>query len=55
MTFPAGTTEISFDITIYDDRILEDKEEFILSIDSTPLSVGAINQATVTIVDNDGK
>ena len=54
MTFVPGTTEISFDIKIIDDKILENKETFMLTIDSS-LSDDAIDQATVTIVDDDGK
>ena len=55
MTFPAGSTKVSFDIMIINDNLLEDNEEFILSINSTYLSVGAINETTVNIVDDDGK
>ena len=54
MTFAAGTTEISFDIKIINDKILENKETFMLTIHSS-LSTGTIDQATVTIVDDDGK
>ena len=55
MTFPAESTEVSFNITIKNDNLLEDNEEFILSIDSTSPPVGTIDEATVTIVDDDGK
>ena len=56
MIFPAGSTEVSFDIIIDDDNLLEDNEEFILSINSTSPPVGTIiDEATVTIVDDDGK
>ena len=55
MTFPAGSKEASFDIMINNDNLLEDNEEFILSIDSTSPPVGTIDKATVTIVDDDGK
>ena len=55
MTFPAGITESSFDVSINDDNILEDKEDFMLIIDSSSISVGAVGQTIATIVDDDGK
>ena len=52
-------TSVPFDIPINDDDILEGNENFTLNIDSSSLldgaGVGHPNQATVTIVDNDGK
>jgi len=59
ITFSAGVTSVTFDISINDDSILEDNENFMLTIDqsSLPTNVNRGNpgSATVTIVDNDGK
>ena len=48
-----------FDIPINDDAIIENNENFALTIDPsslpTGINVGSFDQATVTIVDNDGK
>jgi len=59
VTFPAGMTSVTFDIPINDDSILEGNENFMLTIDQPSLpegvTVGEPNEATVTIVDNDGK
>ena len=58
MTFPAGVTEVSLNISILDDNILEDVEQFVLIIGpSTPprVFVGSFDQATIIIEDNDGK
>ena len=59
ITFPAGTTSVPFNISITDDDILEDDENFILTVDlsSLPNNITASDpyQATVTIVDKDGK
>ena len=59
ITFPAGTTNVPFNISITDDDILEDDENFILTVDlsSLPSNITASDpyQATVTIVDKDGK
>ena len=58
VTFPAGMTSVTFDIPINDDSILEGNENFMLTIDQPSLpegvTVGEPNEATVTIVDNDG-
>ena len=54
-TFRAGTTESSFDVLIRDDKILEDNEVFLLKIESSFPPVGTIDEAKVTIVDDDGK
>ena len=60
VTFPAGQTTATFDVPINDDNILEDNENFILTIDPSSLpsnvTIGDPGQATVTIVDdsNDG-
>ena len=59
ITFPAGTTSIPFNVSITDDDILEDNENFLLTVDlsSLPDNITASDpyQATVTIVDKDGK
>lgn len=59
MTFPAGMTEVSFNITIIDDTTLEYNETFFLTIlqSSLPSDVatGLPFQATMIIVDDDGK
>ena len=58
ITFPAGTTSVPFNISITDDDILEDDENFLLTIDLSllPSNITASDpyQATVTIVDKDG-
>ena len=57
-TFPAGVMSVPFNISISDDNILEDNENFTLTINSSlPIGVMVDNlsQATVTIVDNDSK
>ena len=55
VTIPAGMTSVPFDIPITDDGILEGNEDFMLTINPSPLptgvSVGTPDQATVTIVD----
>ena len=57
--FPAGQTTATFDVPINDDNILEGNEDFILTIDETLLPTGVTRgspgNATVTIVDDDGK
>ena len=59
VVFPAGVTNVSFDIPISDDNILEDNENFVLTIDPSSLptnvTIGDPGQATVTIVDDDCK
>ena len=56
---PAGETSVPFDIGINNDNILEDDENFDLTIVRKTLpdgvSRGNPNSATVTIVDNDRK
>ena len=56
---PAGQLSVQFDISIKDDNILEGDENFDLTINATSLPdyvvVTGPNQATVTILDNDGK
>ena len=59
VTFLAGVTHVVFNVTITEDNILEDDENFSLTIDSFSLpsnvTVDNLSQATVTILDNDGK
>ena len=59
VTFPAGVTTASFNIPITDDNILENNEDIQIEINVSSLpsrvSVSNPSQATVTIVDNDGK
>ena len=59
VVFPAGVTQVSFPIQIVNDRTLERNEKFVLTISQTSLSsgfaVGHPFQATMTIVDDDGK
>ena len=59
VTFPAEHTTATFDVPINDDNILEGNEDFILTIDGTSLPTGVTSgspgEATVTIVDDDGK
>ena len=59
VTFPAGLTSIPFDISINDDNILEDDEDFTVSIISNTLpdrvTRGSTGRASVIIVDNDGE
>jgi len=59
VTFPAGVTSVTFDVPITDDSILEDNENFMLTIDqsSLPTNVnrGDPGGATVTIVNDDCK
>ena len=49
----------SFNISIFDDTVDENNENFMLNINSTSLPVGFFvgnpNVATVIITDNDGK
>jgi len=57
--FIAGMTTATVNVSIVDDNITERNATFNLSIDTSSLpnkvSVGDNGQATVTIVDNDGK
>ena len=59
VTLPAGTTRISFNVSIINDDLLEYNEEFILNINHSllPFNVyaGSNYQTTVMIVDDDGK
>ena len=59
VTFPAGVTTASFNISITDDNILENNEDIQVEINVSSLhstiSVSNPGQATVTIVDNDSE
>ena len=58
VTFPAGVMSVPFSISINDDNIFEENENFTLTINSslpTGVMVGNPGQATVIIVDNDCK
>ena len=58
VTFPARVTSVPFSISINDDNILEENENFTLTINlslPTGVMVGNPGQATMTIVDNDRK
>ena len=58
ITFPAGSINNTFSITIQDDNLLELNEVFYVTIrifqSSRPISI-ANGTATVVIVDNDRK
>ena len=55
VTFVAGQTTFTFDVSISNDNILEGNENFILNINPssppTDVTVGNPGQATVTIVE----
>ena len=59
MVFPINSTQMSYNIPVTFDNILEIDEVFNISIDSAllPLDVftGNISQAVVVIVDDDRK
>ena len=58
VTIPSGTTNSSFSVTIINDNILEGTENFTLTIVSTSqrdVTIDGSGQATVNIVDDDGK
>ena len=59
VTFPAGMTNYTFNIPIRNDNMVENNETFTLAIDSSSLPtgvmVGSPRQATVTIINDDGK
>ena len=58
VTFPAGSTNVSFNISIHDDETCEDHEDFIVTIVkySLPNHVtrGDPGTACIHIVDDDG-
>ena len=57
VTFTAGQTSVSFDVPINNDNILENEEDFTLTIIASSLpsvvTRGDPFRATITIVDND--
>jgi len=59
VTFPANLTSRVIDIPICDDIVLEEDEEFNVSIisNSLPDNVinGSVDQSTISIADNDGE
>jgi len=56
---PAGDTSFTFDVTIIDDDILENDEDFNLTIVPGTLPNGVTSgdpgRSTVTIINDDGK
>ena len=54
--FPTGVATTTFNISINNDNVLEDNENFTLTINSSSLpgnvTVGNPGEATVTIVDD---
>ena len=59
VTIPAGQTTATFNISINDDDEVEGDEDFTLTINGTSLPTnvtrGTTGEATVTIVNDDGK
>ena len=58
VTISAGDVSVTFNISITDDNTLETTEEFnleIISISSSRIFASFIQQATVFLIDNDGK
>ena len=59
VTISAGLIETSYDIHITNDDLLEENETFYLFINPSILPrdviVGDINQAEITIINDDGK
>ena len=59
VTIPAGQISVPFNVSINDDNVFEENEEFLLTIDqfSSPNSViiGSPNVTVVIISDSDGK
>ena len=59
VTFPARVTSVSFKVSLTDDDILEENENFILTINQSSLpngvTIGDPSLTIVTIVDNDRK
>ena len=60
VTFPVGVMSVLLYIPIKDDKVLEINESYMLSINSSSIilkrvTVGNLDQCTVTIVDNDCK
>jgi len=59
VTIAAGRISGPFDISINDDNVSEENEEFLLTIDQSSslngVIIGSPNVAVVKISDNDGK
>ena len=59
MTIPAGQISVPFDVTINDDNVFEENEEFLLTINQAfslnDVIIGSPNLAVVNISDNDSK
>ena len=59
VTFTAGTTEASVNVSLNDDDICESNENFMITINPTSLpnniTIGDPGRVTVIIVDNDCK
>lgn len=60
ITIPATVTSVPFDITIFDNYVLEANETFTLTISTSTVSsnnvtIGDISQTTVIILDDDSK
>ena len=60
VTVPAGVTEVTFNVTIHNDTILERTESFTLSVNSRffetdRILIGNTNSALVIINDTSGK
>ena len=60
VTFLAGSTTASFDVSIVNDNVLESDENFTLTISSSSISdtrvtVGSPSDSTITIMDDEGK
>ena len=57
ITIPSQTTHVLFNISIIDDNILEDTENFTVTIMSSQpsITVNTPDQTTIIIVDDDGK
>ena len=60
VNFPINATSATFDIPLIDDTDYEDNESFTVTVDTSSklppdVSIGVTNEATVTIVDDDGK
>ena len=57
MTIPVGQISVPFDITINDDNVFEENEEFLLTIDQSSslngVIIGSPNVTVVTLQDND--
>ena len=57
VSFPAGVTRVSFNISIYNDDVWEDSEKFTLTINAESLPDGIIigSPSTVIIRNDDGE